>query len=374
MTRKADAAAQKAYDLARTGCFWLRHGALIGDDFLAELAMLGFSVRRYGDQAALDDDHGQGRVLEIALIYRFADEQAQYQRGSRHLKGAGQVSRADRPRRRNTMTFSFHEYFAGGGMVGEGLGDEWECKFANDVDPAKGRSYRANFPDNMLKICDVTKLTVNDLPSQPVDLAAMTPPCVGHSEAGDRRGFDDAESGAFWPAMRLIEALVAAQKAPRMVLFENVPAITSENLAAVQGAFVRAGYRCATRIVDAQHFVPQSRERRFVTGAHESLGVDPEPLFERAMRALPKRSIELVDIVDFNATPDRWEFPPSEVKRHLAMMSASQRAQFDQACATGRPVAIPFSRRMRGPKGNRIQRVEARFDGIASALRVPAAR
>ena len=163
----------------------------------------------------------------------------------------------------------------------------------------------------------------------------MTPPCVGHSEAGDRRGFDDAESGAFWPAMRLIEALVAAQRAPRMVLFENVPAITSDNLAAVQGAFNRVGYRCAARVVDAQHFIPQSRKRWFVVGAHESLGVDPEPLFESAMRALPKRSIELTDIIDFDAVPDRWEFPPNEVKRHLAMMSASQKRAIDKARATG---------------------------------------
>jgi hypothetical protein len=92
MTRKADAAAQKAYDLARTGCFWLRHGALIGDDFLAELAMLGFSVRRYGDQAELDDDHGQGRVLEIALIYRFADEQAQYSEALVTLKAPDKLA------------------------------------------------------------------------------------------------------------------------------------------------------------------------------------------------------------------------------------------------------------------------------------------
>jgi DNA (cytosine-5)-methyltransferase 1 len=271
------------------------------------------------------------------------------------------------------MGRSFCELFAGGGMVGEGLGGDWECKFANDIDPAKGRSYAANFGASVLKICDVAELTVADLPHYPVDLAAMTPPCVGHSEAGDRRGFDDAESGAFWPAMRLIEALVAAQRAPRMVLFENVPAITSENLAAVLDAFARAGYRCVTRVVDAQHFVPQSRRRRFVIGAHESLGVDPEPFFEKAMRALPKRSIELADVIDFNAVPDRWEKPPSEVKRYLAMMSASQRAQFDREHATGRPIVAPFSMRMRDVAGSdkRVQRLEARFNDIASALRVP---
>jgi DNA (cytosine-5)-methyltransferase 1 len=159
-------------------------------------------------------------------------------------------------------------------------------------------------------------------------------------------------------------------------MFENVIGITPGNLAAVQGAFNSAGYRCATRVVDAQHFVPQSRQRRFIIGAHESLGVDPQPLFEDAMRALPALSVKLVDVIDFDAVPDRWEFSSDEVKRCLAMMSASQRAQFDKAHATGRPIASPFSKRMRDVPGSnkRVQRVEARFDGVASALRVPGGR
>jgi hypothetical protein len=53
-------------------------GALVGDDLLTRLAHAGFRVRRYGDQASLDDDGGRGRVPSMPLLYEFADCQRQY--------------------------------------------------------------------------------------------------------------------------------------------------------------------------------------------------------------------------------------------------------------------------------------------------------
>jgi hypothetical protein len=49
-----------------------------GDSLLARLAKLDFRVRRYGDQAALDDETGQGRVPPMPLLYEFADHQREY--------------------------------------------------------------------------------------------------------------------------------------------------------------------------------------------------------------------------------------------------------------------------------------------------------
>ena len=43
-----------------------------GDDLLARLACLGFSVRRYGDRAGLDDNNGQGSVPSIEHLREFA--------------------------------------------------------------------------------------------------------------------------------------------------------------------------------------------------------------------------------------------------------------------------------------------------------------
>jgi hypothetical protein len=53
-------------------------GALVGDHLLTRLAHAGFWVRRYGDQAALDDDLGQGHVRSSLLLYEFADRQREY--------------------------------------------------------------------------------------------------------------------------------------------------------------------------------------------------------------------------------------------------------------------------------------------------------
>jgi hypothetical protein len=56
----------------------LESGALIGDDLLADLVKLNFRVRRYGNQAALEDDTGQGRVPPMPLVHRFSEKQTEY--------------------------------------------------------------------------------------------------------------------------------------------------------------------------------------------------------------------------------------------------------------------------------------------------------
>jgi site-specific DNA-cytosine methylase len=43
------------------------------------------------------------------------------------------------------MTRSFLECFAGGGMARAGLGPNWQCVFANDIDAKRGASYARNF-------------------------------------------------------------------------------------------------------------------------------------------------------------------------------------------------------------------------------------
>ena len=61
-------------------------GALIGDDLLADLAKLDFRVRRYGVQAALDDDTGQGRVPPMPFVRRFSEKQTEYGLALRALR------------------------------------------------------------------------------------------------------------------------------------------------------------------------------------------------------------------------------------------------------------------------------------------------
>lgn len=67
-----DMTAAWAYALDQSGALVSR---VDGDDLLARLIGLGFPVRRYGDQAAIDDDSGQGSVPSIEHLHEFADRQ-----------------------------------------------------------------------------------------------------------------------------------------------------------------------------------------------------------------------------------------------------------------------------------------------------------
>ena len=86
----------------------------------------------------------------------------------------------------------FAEFFAGGGVARLGFGPGWTCALANDIKPTKVASYRANFGADHLRVCEVATLTSRDIPGV-VDCCWLSPPCVGHSEAGDRRGFAEKE-------------------------------------------------------------------------------------------------------------------------------------------------------------------------------------
>lgn len=93
---------------------------------------------------------------------------------------------------------SYYEFFAGGGMTRAGLGQEWSCIFANDIDAKKAASYAANWGKEHLVVRDVSKITPGDLPGR-VDLAWASFPCQDLSLAGAGAGSKGERSGTFWP-------------------------------------------------------------------------------------------------------------------------------------------------------------------------------
>lgn len=52
---------------------------------------------------------------------------------------------------------TFYEFFCGGGMARAGLGPEWTCLFANDIDRGKAAAYAANWGADRLIVGDVAK-------------------------------------------------------------------------------------------------------------------------------------------------------------------------------------------------------------------------
>jgi DNA (cytosine-5)-methyltransferase 1 len=269
------------------------------------------------------------------------------------------------------MTPTFLELFAGGGMARAGL-DGWRCLFANDCDSRKGAAYRANYGANELRICDVASLAPPDIPGH-ADLAWMSPPCQDLSLAGDRVGLEGPRSGAFRPAWRLLEGLIAGDRAPKIVALENVTGLLNSrggaDIASIRETFAAAGYVRATMTIDAARFVPQSRPRVFLIGARAELGVDVVAYVEKAMAALPTRNSRLIDILDL-ALPCRTAQETAEV---LALMAPLHLAKIEEMRRAGRWVARTYFRRRR-PDGNggKVQRAEIRDDEIAGALRTAA--
>jgi DNA (cytosine-5)-methyltransferase 1 len=289
------------------------------------------------------------------------------------------------------------EFFAGGGLARLGLEPEFTCAFANDIDPAKAAAYRAAFPGDLMHQNDVWRIGPSQLPGQAA-LAWASFPCQDLSLAGARRGLAAPRSGAFWGFHRLIEKLDAEGRAPRILALENVTGLLSSHGGADFTALLHAlddlGYRAGALEIDASLFVPQSRPRLFVIAARHApahlISAGPcAPFHTPAVRqaaarlpdklrkhfvwwrldAPPQRNTRLADVLD--PTSDCWD-EAAQTQRLLDMMSPLQRARVDAIRESGRSEVGAVFKRIRIEHGERVQRAEARFDGLAGCLRTPA--
>jgi DNA (cytosine-5)-methyltransferase 1 len=70
---------------------------------------------------------------------------------------------------------NFYEFFAGAGMARAGLGANWRCLFANDIDPKKGAPYAANWGGQGLVVDDVGALRRPIFPASPISPGRRRP-------------------------------------------------------------------------------------------------------------------------------------------------------------------------------------------------------
>lgn len=293
--------------------------------------------------------------------------------------------------------FTFYEFFAGGGMARIGLGDAWRCLFANDFDPVKAATYRANFPDaeEHFHEGDVWKLSAGDLPGR-ADLAWASSPCQDFSLAGGRAGLAGGRSSAFFGFWRLVEALGAEGRAPRVVVIENVAGLFTSHggadFTALCAALAGRGYAFGALEIDAARFLPQSRPRAFVIATLDpppAALVGEGPFQNRAVReahgrlppelaarwiwwrgAEPARAnADLASVLEPDADA-AWR-EPARTEALMALMAPLHRARIAAAQASGARAVGALFRRMRVEDGRRVQRAEVRFDGYAGCLRTP---
>lgn len=292
---------------------------------------------------------------------------------------------------------TFYEFFAGGGMAHAGLGQDWQCLFANDFSEKKAASYAENWGDDSLLVGDVALLESSQLPSQ-ADLAWASFPCQDLSLAGNGAGLNGARSGTFWAFMKLMGGLKSQGRKPRMIALENVyGAITShdgKDFEAMIHTVAAQGYRLGAMVIDAIHFLPQSRPRLFIVAVDVALqipdacfGETPNPAWHPAaiIKAYHQLSKELKnqwvwwnppmpkarpktldDIIEAEPQGVEWH-SQEETERLMNMMSPVNRSKILQAQLAGRLKVGALYRRTRDGE----QRAEVRFDGVSGCLRTP---
>ncbi len=287
-------------------------------------------------------------------------------------------------------------------MARSGLGANWSCLMANDIDAKKTSIYAANWGKEGLIPGDIATLSSQNIPAS-AEMAWASFPCQDLSLAGSGAGLKGERSGTFWNFWNIMQGLQAEQRSPKIVVLENVcGALWShggEDFSAIGTALADGGYRLGAVIVDAVHFVPQSRPRLFVIAVKDGFFV-PEHLrmqepdlmwhpahlvraYERLPKSVqnawfwwrlpvpPRRVTNFSDLIEDEPFGVVWH-TQEETQRLLSLMSPLHVRKVEQAKRLGfRVVGGIYKRTRVDENGNRTQRAEVRFDGISGCLRTP---
>ena len=294
---------------------------------------------------------------------------------------------------------TFAEFFPGIGLMRVGLEHGgWRIAYANDICPEKFEMYRANFEDadDHFVVEDIHQIRASDVPT--VLLATASFPCNDLSLAGGRAGLVGKQSSAFYGFVRILGDM--RSRRPRFVLLENVAGFLSSNggkdFHEVMLALNGLGYSVDPFIVDAIHFVPQSRQRLFVIGelrgsvtpiAEDRIEgseffeceVRPRALAEfifnnpdvdwrlRKLPALPQAHKRLTSILENlgDGRPEWWN--EKRTAYLLNQMSQRHRIMADKMISSAGWSFGTVFRRVRAGRSM----AELRVDGIAGCLRTP---
>jgi len=281
-------------------------------------------------------------------------------------------------------------------MARAGLAPQWVSVWANDFSAEKANVYQHNWGLNELHVGDVATVDPASLPAGHMIWGSF--PCQDLSAAGNRSGIgkhDDAiftRSGSFWPFWKNVVARVL----PPIVVLENVEGALKANdgadIEALCGALTRSGYRFGPVILDAVHWLPQSRKRLFIVAVREDT---PIPAHLRAEgpdefchpQAIRKVYASLTEgarsrwiwwslcppttprpkVENLIGGEDQWVSwdSPEKTEYILSLMNELHREKVRRAQMLNRRIVGFAYRRTRGGK----QRAEVRFDGIAGCLR-----
>ncbi len=297
---------------------------------------------------------------------------------------------------------TFLEFFAGIGLVHLGLWSSgWECVYANDISGKKEEMYRDQFPDaGYFHREDIwnTDDIVNHI-TERAALATASFPCIDLSVAGHMRGLGGEHSGTLFGFIKVMNRLKDRGLMPPMVMVENVVGLVSgkggKDFRRACRSIAGLGYYLDALLVDAKHFLPQSRPRLFIIGILPEImpadsqtpdaweaemarrnGAVGKKLYEaikatklstgwvaRHIPSLPSVKSNIACLIDKDDDQSWWN--EEEVDKHLRRTSESHYSELERLRRSGETwVGTAFRRIREG-----TTRVEVRFDGIAGCLR-----
>lgn len=176
--------------------------------------------------------------------------------------------------------FRFIDLFAGIGGIRMGFeAHGGECVFTSEWNDFSKKTYIENYGDHHPFVGDIVPFPAEDVPDHDVLLAGF--PCQPFSIAGVSKknslgrphGFECTTQGTlFFDVARII-----ATKRPKAFLLENVKNLVSHDKGNTFKVILltlreELGYDVHYRIIDAQHFTPQHRERIIIVGFREKTG------------------------------------------------------------------------------------------------------
>jgi DNA (cytosine-5)-methyltransferase 1 len=275
---------------------------------------------------------------------------------------------------------TFVDFFAGSGLVTQGVKHACVPVWSNDICPKKTAIYRANHGEDHFHLGSIEQVSGMEIPKGDIVWASF--PCQDLSLAGKMGGLAASRSGLFWEWLRVLDEMPVK---PAVIALENVVGLLSanggEDFRLLYQALRERSYKVGPMLLDARHWVPQSRPRVFVVAAQDHLDTShledngpnwlhPEPVRKAiaplddivfwSMPRPKKRGKSLSDLIDWDAPV----FDETRAQALFSLIAPSHRELLDKLPRTQR-AAFPGYRRTRHGK----QVLELRFDDLSGCLR-----
>ena len=278
---------------------------------------------------------------------------------------------------------SYLEFFAGSGLVAQGLKSMFKPIWANDICEKKSAVYTANHTKKHFHLGSISDVKGMELPA--ASLAWASFPCQDLSLAGLAGGIHGARSGLVWEWLRIMDEM---PETPALLVAENVLGLVSTDGGAhyrtLHAALVERGYKVGAMLLDAVRFVPQSRPRIFVVAVKEGVEIPAELMSDKPTWLHPEavqkvavglkdwiwwnmpepaeRKITLADVIEWDTEYAKTESD----ERNISLISPKHAARL-KTIPKSQLFAAPGYKRTRDGK----QVLELRFDNIAGCLRTP---